>query len=351
MLREFLHWWSSQLKDLLPAGLKSRMRQELCLLYLDVDGDQVAIQAGYRNQSHRFGQLSIDADPEDHPELQSFLAGLPRRPDRILVRLAPGRYLQRDVELPLAAEHNLNEAIGFQLDQLTPFNPDRVVYFCGLRERRPAQKKLLAWLAVTPAEQVDRALQLLGGAPPTPLRLPRKAPSKDSALEIVFRPFGQSDSRGFASTLLLASVLLLVLGASFGLHLHNRLQLRDQLAAELQAVRVEAAEASQLRDSLQQQQRQARQLGTSQHDQPPFLSLWNELTERLEDDTWLQRIDLQDGQLTIQGVSDNAPQLIELLQASPLLQQVSFGASVTRDRVTNKDRFNITARFVPGGGA
>ena len=353
MLRDFFNWWFGQLKDLLPGGLKSRMRQELCLLYLDIGAQQVDIHASFHNKPHRFGKVAIDADPEGLPELQRFLAELPRRPDRILVRVAQDRYLSREVELPLATEENLTETIGFQLDQLTPFTPEQVLYFCGVSERLPAQKKLKAWLAVTPTEQVDKALQLLGGPPPAPARMPRQAPQPDGPLQIMFRPYGQSDSRGFGGTLVLALVFALLLAGAFTLHVLNRIETRDLLAEELNQVRIQANEAAETRQTLQRLQQQSSQLAGLRSDEPRFIAFWDDLSERLDDQTWLQRLDLRDGTINLQGVADNAPRLIEQLEASPYLREVSFASSVTRDRASSKDRFNISARFVEpkAGGA
>lgn len=346
MLREFFDWWFSQLKSLLPAGLKSRMRQELCLLYLDLNGQQLAAHASFRNETFNFGDIPLDEDADEHPQLQSFIRELPRRPDRIVLRLARGRYLSREVELPLAAEENLSDAIAYQLDHLTPFSADQVLYFCGVKERIPAHKKLRAWLAVTPTAQVDQALQVLGGTPPTPMRMPRQAPRSDGPLEIVFRPFGQSDSRGFSGTLALAGLLLLLLIGAFSLHVNNRIETREQLGNQLAQLRAEASDAAQAREVLQQLRDQAGQLQKLQPDQPRITALWNDLTERLDSQTWIQRIDLRDGKLTLQGISDNAAALIATLEASPHLRDVSFASSVTRDRVSSKDRFNISARVI-----
>lgn len=346
MLRDFFHWWLTQLKALLPDSIKSRLRQEFCLLYLDVDQDQVNIHAHYRGAALRFGDLPLGDIAEDHPEFQSWLAGLPRRPDRILLRLTKGRFLSRNVELPLAAEENLGEAIGFQLEQLTPFSADQVICFNGINERLPAEKKLRAWLVVTPTEQVEQALALLEGPPPTPERMPNHAPVQNEKLQLVFRPFGKADGGSFRGTLLLAALLLICLGSVFALHIQNRVETRNALLQALTGIRTEAAEASRLREEVAHMQQQADHLSARHQQQAQFLPLWNDLSERLEEDTWLQRINLRDQELSLQGISENASRLIEQLEKSPFLEKVSFSASVTRDRKTGHDRFNINAQVV-----
>lgn len=344
-MREFFDWWITQLKALLPDGLKSRLRQELCLLYLDVQRDRVRASASYQNKAYSFGEVDNAEAGEEHPGLRRFVNELPRRPDRILVRIGQGRYLSREVELPLAAEDNLAEAIGFQLEQLTPFSADQVLCFSGVSERLTAQNKLRAWLTVTPAEQVDRVLQLLGGPPPTPVHMPRKPPPKDASLEIAFRPFGQSDGGSFRGALLMGVLLVLLFAAVFSLHIINRVQTRDHLQQVLADARIEAAEASRLQEGIETQRDQALQLAQIHAESPQIIPLWDDLSQRLDDDTWLQRIDLRDRKLTMQGISADASRLIEQLEDSPFLNEVRFGASVTRDRSSDKERFNITAQL------
>lgn len=348
MIREFLDWWFTQLKGVLPENLLSRLRQELCLLYLDVERDHVSIHARFKDQDFKFGQLDYDEVGEESPEVQHFINHLPRRPDRIMVRIGKGRYLARDVELPLAAEQNLTETINYQLEQLTPFTPEQVICFSGIKERMPEDKKLRAWLAVTPVEQVDAVLQTMGETPPTPVRAPRAAPAEGEWLEILFRPFGQTDSSRYRGRLLLTLMFLLLLGAVFTLHVFNRMQTRDHLQNVVGEVRDEALEVDRLRAEIESLRDQARQLNQNNLQAVNVMALWDDLTQRLDDDTWLQRVDLRDRQLTLQGVSSNAASLIGQLESSPHLSNVRYGSSVTRDRSSDKERFNISATVQVG---
>lgn len=356
MIREFLDWWFSQLKAVLPENLVSRLRQELCLLYLDVEREHVAIHARFKGQDFDFGKLDYQEIGEESQEVQHFIKHLPRRPDRIMVRIGKGRYLAREVELPLAAEHNLGETINYQLEQLTPFTPEKVICFSGIKERMPEEKKLRAWLAVTPVEQVDEILQTLGQAPPTPVQAPRAAPAEGEWLEILFRPYGQTDSSSYRGRLLLTLVFLLLFGAVFSLHLFNRMQTRDYLRDVVGDVRNQAVEVDRLRAEIDSLREQAAQLNQNNLQAVDVMVLWDDLTQRLDDDTWLQRIDLRDRQLTLQGVSSNAASLIGQLESSPHLGNVRYGSSVTRDRSSDKERFNISATvevapLKPGGNS
>lgn len=342
-LQEFFRWWFRQLKDLLPGSLKMRLQPALCLLYLDLDRETMLVRVHYRNRDYRAEPIAADKSGET--QLRAFLEQLPRRPERIILRLAPGRYLRREIELPLAAEQDLAATIGFQIDQLTPFGAEQVVYACGLQQRMPQAKKLRAWLVASPLQQIQQVLQALNEPAAGLLRQPREYPAADAPMQLVYLPEGIGERAGWGGALLLAVLLIGVVGASLTLHINNRLEVKQQLATELDGLHQQAGKAAALRERVDSRHAQIAQLADLRGDRLPFLDLWNDLSQRLDDDTWLIRLDLRGNELTLQGLSTNASQLIEQLQQSPLLDRVTFGSSVTRDRASSNDRFDIKARL------
>ena len=350
MLQEFMEWWLTHLKALLPVRLQAQLQRKRCLLFLQVERESVHIHATFQGQTYPFGSIAAEREPGVDPALGSFIEQLPRRPERVIVRIAAGRYLGRDVELPLAAEETLAEAIAFQMEQLTPFREDQVVHFSGIRERQPEQKKILAWLIVTPREQVQYALSLLGGIPPELSYQPQQPPGKGNPLDIEYRPVDGRGGLALGGPLPLAVILGLLLLLATSLHMRNLLQSRQYLEEQLTGYRADAAQVTRLRSELQSLSDQAGLLHELQLARPRVLALWNDLSQRLTADTWVQRIDLRDGRLFVQGSSANAAQLIEQLEASPYLRDVRFASSVTRDQQTGKDRFNVSAILASYGG-
>ena len=69
----------------------------------------------------------------------------------------------------------------------------------------------------------------------------------------------------------------------------------------------------------------------------------------MPDDSWLLQFTVRGGELRLAGYSDDPSNLIRLLDASPNLTDVGFGAPVTRDQRIGKDRFNLTAKIRKGG--
>jgi len=343
MRHAFFNWWFGQLRELIPESLRSRMRGKLCLVSLEVQRESLTVRYAHRNREETLGTLPLDNSDNTSERLRLLLMQAPSQPDRIVIRLSPDLYLQRELELPLATEENLYESIGFQIEQLTPFSTDQVEYLCGIKERMPENKKLLAWVVVAPRKQLDKVLRLLGEPAPLPVAKTHKAPPAKGFLELPYRPFGKSDNSGLKGTLALGLALIIAVGVAGYLHIQNQQRIHAQLETALREVRGEAAEAAELREHIEKIKMQAEQLGAYRAETPQLVAMWDDLSRRLDDDTWLQRLDLRNNTLVLHGVSGNAATLIEQLEASPHLKNVRFTSSVTRDRSSSKDRFSLSA--------
>jgi len=101
-----------------------------------------------------------------------------------------------------------------------------------------------------------------------------------------------------------------------------------------------------LRNELQRSVTAANFLACRRAQQPTTLELLNDLTKRIPDDTSLEKFSINDGHIILIGQSKQAPALVGLLQASPLIQSPALAGAVQTDPRTNLDRFTLTAIVV-----
>ena len=343
-LRTFWNWWVEQLADWVPDALRQRHGAKRDTLVVVLGGEEPVVQAVMAGQRRALGGLGAGPADLQRAALLDALGGLPRRPELLEVQLQPGSYLRRDLDLPLAAEANLREAVELQLDRVTPFNSDEAVFQCGVRERDPAAKRLGAWLAAAPADRVRAVLEWLGEPPDRVPRPPREPPRPDGPFVLRYA-LARERRAGLGWGLAAASLVLSVAAAVA--HLHNRDEELARLESALAAVRQDAAEAPELAERIEQ----VRVANFTVHDRrtarPPLVEVLEDLSIRLPDDTYLQRFEVTHAEVRLFGVSAAASNLIRLLEESPLLADVRFESSVTRDVATGKERFSITARLVP----
>ncbi len=283
---------------------------------------------------------------QGHIELQQFIEQLPRPPSHLVLQISPAQYVLTEVELPLAAEQHLRQAISFQIPQLTPFTTDEVVFFNGTRRRDAAQNKLFVWLVVIPLKTLQICLDQLPGISPAAAQQPDQPPSAGEPLQLTYRLARQYSTWSWRNPATIGILIGLALVSVLGLHGYQQWQSREYVRQHLVTVQQQAAEATRLRQQLTQVQQQVATLSLYQAAAVPALAVWHDITRRLADDTWLHQFEIQGHELFLQGVTTDAAALIPLLEASPYLQQVSFMASVVRDPQSQQDRFHIGANVV-----
>lgn len=346
---EFYRWWASQLGDLIPSGLRRMLdghRSTLCL-----SANSSTISAAASPQAADSVELPSDGTPLSSAAHKS----LPKNPQRVQLTVQPGDYLLRRFTLPSAVHSNLSQAVGYQLPQQTPFSADQVMYACGEDKTRSTTDVVGVWLVAVPHRRVAGALQSLGlPAPSNPVTLD-STPNANEALTLSWRI--QEHAGSAQRWLPIAGLGLIVLfGGVLALHLHNRQSAEQALEDELADVRMRAAQVGRLRDNIERTRTSAAWLQQYRQSAPSSLALLNTLSKQLDDRTWLQRFELHDQEISLSGISPSPVELIEMLEATPLLRNVRFDAAITQNRNEEGNRFNISARIekakaADGGGS
>lgn len=339
-LRALFDWWVERLLEWVPPSMLGRIgsTQDCIVLEWQAQGLRVAARQGGRLRE--FAVLAPEDLGPRRAGVNRFIADLSRRPHQVDVRIPPGRFLQREVELPLAAADSLHESVGFQLERIAPFRPEDAVYQCGLLRRDPGAKRLHAWVRVAPRALLAQAESLLEGIRLQPLPGPRTVPGEDSAMVLSFATGRRAALRGWA----VPGLAIGLAGAAMSLHLSHRQAQLSLLEDALFEQRRAGAAAVELADELQRIQSEAEALLARRTAQPLLVAVLDDLSSRLDDQTWLQRFEFRGGEVRLYGVSAAASPLIARLEASPVLDAVRFEAAVNRDAASGGDRFSIAAR-------
>jgi general secretion pathway protein L len=136
------------------------------------------------------------------------------------------------------------------------------------------------------------------------------------------------------------------------LWLDNRASALTAMQADVAKSQNDAKQVSQLRKALQDTIDSANFLSRKKRDTPLMVDLLEDLTKRLPDDTYLERLNVDEkDKIELQGLSDDASKLIGLLNQSTLLANPGVQGTIQPDPRTKKDRFNITLDFRAIAGA
>ncbi|MCG6898295.1 MAG: PilN domain-containing protein [Thiocapsa sp.] len=270
-------------------------------------------------------------------------SGQERAPTRELM-LPPDAILTRRVSLPAQVRGNLAQVIRYELDRLSPFQPDEVLYDFSIRPGPKGARRLNVDLALCRRDLVAPWIKRLGDAgAPIDRVWWDGAWSNANLLPPSERPKRRLELFSL-DRLLWTSALLLVAAILIG-PWWQRQRIAEALDSQVRHARIEAVAVDDLRQELERARLGSTAVLQQKWDEPNVLVMLRELTERIPDDTWIQTFDYNDGRVELRGESGQATALIALLEQAPGMDEVSFRSPVTQVPQTGKERFNISLRF------
>ena len=343
-LSRYWNWWVGQISDALPKLSSVRKRAAISAV---PHGEGLQLR-GRDNASNILGELSFDMTEGQRQAMldrvEREIGGNPR-----VVLVVPNNAgLQREAELPLAAEAHLAAVCANELERWTPWRPDQAVFSVKILERSEAEGKLLIELAAVPRFVFSRSAELLREnglllvgllreRPDQPPQFIEVEPELEGSRKILRRA-------RVAGILAACGVVLLVAGAfTYELIAIKRLDLR------LAEIGGEVEEAQKLAESAKKLTYQARYADEVKLGRASPIMVLNGLSELLPDDCWLEAMSMEGDKLTMQGRARDALSLLPLLNSSGRFQDVKFESEVIRDAEAGLDTFNISATALPYG--
>lgn len=348
-----LAWWGSNLAAWLPQRVRRVLGFDRGRLLLQLSNDSLHLRLQQGGQLHDLGTLpglaleTPTATPGHDvltPLLPPRLVDLPRW---LLLPASAG--LRRHLSLPGAAAERLRDVVGFEIDRQTPFTADAVAFDARVLRRREGGGMLDAELVVVPRERLDPQLAALGplaqtlagvdvaGSDGVPLGVNLLAPAQRRHHGDPFRIWN----------LVLAAVAVLAVAAAMWQLLGNRreaaVELEQKIARNAAGARAAAAQRQELIDLTEGQAF----LERTRAERPTALEVIDELTRRLPDTTYLEKLAIEDNSIMMIGLSREAPSLIQRLQGSPLWRAPALTGALIPDPASGRDRFTLTAELGP----
>lgn len=365
----FLRWWASELVPLVPSSARNavarrRMRPILAfdgqvatiwhpklsngavsvepMATIALDGDAQAVAAAGRRAVDELGRIAYRG-----------VAGAPR------VRLAiPARaVLRRTLTLPVAVEENLRQAIGYDLDRLTPFKADELYYDAAIVARDAARGTLSVDFAAVRRQVVDTALAYatgwgadvrsvtpdLPGAPPSKLDL---APEEARGVPAPWKRWSfWAPVAALGAVALVAVVLPLWQKRDYAIAVIGRAQAAQQQAMVSEKLRGELERAvSDYNFALDRK-----------FAFPSIVRILDTMSSVLPDDTWVTQLEVRtlpkgrdrDREFILRGESGNAGSLIPILENSGLVVHVAPRSPVTKIQPGTGEIFDLGAQIKP----
>ncbi|MCU7917756.1 MAG: PilN domain-containing protein [Candidatus Thiodiazotropha sp. (ex Epidulcina cf. delphinae)] len=262
---------------------------------------------------------------------------------RIRIELDPGLLLLREVRLPIAARKNLRDVLAYEMDRLSPFKDEEVYFhFTPLEqdEKRGwiegrlivAQKRRLdPWYALLTRQGMDiGSVTLAGDSVPLTLK-PRQG--------------NRPDAMGGRLNALLWGLLGLLLLLALAGPVWQQRQIAIGLEQAMRTAQKKATRIMQLQERLKQRRDAVGMVSTEREGYLPLSDVLLELTRVIPSGSWSHRIALTPERVDVTGESDQAAELITLLERSPMFEVVRFKSPVVQNRLSGKENFDLTMQL------
>ena len=347
-LRKFWTWWIGELKAIVPSFLQGLIARTQELLVLETEEDRLLLIHREGEREHRLAEHSLETGR--FPERSELIRQHPALQDtRVALRLSPTQGLRRQLKLPMAAEENLHQVIGLEMDRLTPFKRDQVYFAAQVRERIKASRQLGVELVLTPKASLDDLMDRLQQAGWLPALVYLSGESKPAELNLLPEQFKPKANKpleylhiGLASVAVAALILVLAMPA----WLTRTEVLRVQ--SELKRASKAAKEVEAMREQAEKLLHQAQVLQLKKKAEPILVDALEELSRVIPDDTWLNGLQYGNRRVVIQGQSPSASLLLQQIEGSRFFKDVSFVSPVTKDAGNSLERFQIAFELING---
>jgi general secretion pathway protein L len=367
-------WWLAELAPLVPALPRTALqRWRLRPVVAFEDGvavlwDLHVVDRGVALVEAARIPLAGDAAAVAHAG-RTAIEALPQRvyggmlsAARVVVALARGQVLRKQLVLPAAIEENLREALAYDIDRHTPFRADQLYFDAAVVGRDVARREIRVDWAAALKSSVDQARRhaeswgatVVAVTPETLDAATAANPGRWSKLNLL--PDEERSERVFwRRWQFWVPVALLALGALavVALPIWQKRDYVIRLMGVTEQARVQAAAADALRQQLDQAVGDYNFALDRKYTFPSTVQLLEDVSRLLPVDTWLTQLEVKSmpkgkephREIVLRGESANAGTLVSKLEESKLVEQAAPRSPMTKIQPGPGEVFDLGAQL------
>lgn len=355
-LADFLKWWQSELTSLVPTRWRERFDSG-GVAYLGVENDTWRALKSVSGSLAEAGRASFGTldGPGRRAAFRRLVEPVAGGAANVWLVLPPEAVLRREATMPLAAEEALRDAVGFELDRLTPLAAEHAYFDYRVTARDATSQRLSLELVVCSRAPVASRLAELREMGATVLGVGVSGDLGQASAPFNLLAPEDRDRPAVSRSVLLArwlAVLAAVLAlAALALPLMQKREAVIALQPRLERAKAGADVADRLSKEIEKLASEHNFLLAKKQGQYPAVKLLEDLSRLLPDATWVQQLDVKAGakvrELQIAGETGSSSQLIEVLEKSGILANASFKSPLTKGVTPGTERFLVSADVKP----
>lgn len=299
--------------------------------------------ASLQDVDHEAGHEAGRAAESEVDALEGLLSpSLAELPRWLVLPAASG--LRRQLVLPMAAADRLRDVVAFEIDRQTPFTADAVAFDARVLERRDSDGQIVVELVVVPADTLAMQQHALGALAGNLAGIDI-ASADGSPLDVNLLPPAQRRQQVDPWRLwnwLLALIAIVVIVAMLWQVLDNRNRAEQVLQAQANREAIQARKVSLQRQQLVDLVQGRIYLDQRRNSRPTSIEVLDALARRLPDNTYLEKLALEDDRMLLIGLSSEAAALVAKLEGAKAWRSPALTGALQPDPRTGRDRFTLT---------
>ena len=345
-MRKFVIWWFNQLAGMFAVASASA-REHSNAIILEIDHHTVSLLFRSGGMTTRAGQSSVD--DAGFRQLAQLVTERGDLSGPLLMRLQSAQVLHKKLSLPIAARHDLKEALGFQIDRETPFARDEVNWNYTVRGQDASRNLMDIDLAVVPRCLVDPIIDCAqrAGLHPSGIEVDMGSNATASIpLGVGKRVQWRRPQRSLVVLAASALMLTVIAVAIPFIYQQRALASADVIIASLKEP---AREALALRHPADRLAKVTASLKKTRERNASTLAALAAVTKSLPDEAYLTAFSLRSGRLTMSGLSPSAAKLVGLLARTPAFREPTLDSPVVENGSEGLETFSISVNVPPDG--
>jgi len=345
---QFFQWWGEELRNAMPTQFRARMQYARRRLLIQLGEGDISLSVDDASSVQSLDTFSVEGDAQLQQQRirellqQHELTEVSRDfllPDSVVLRT--------QVVMPLAAESNLRQALAYEMDKHTPFQVEEVFYNWRILNRDREAGQVHFELYVTQREPVEAQVEFLKRLGLAPTGVDVASEGRPLGINLLpeisrHRIINQQVRVNWAIAAVTVFLMVFVMAQSLWLREHQV----KTIGEAIENVRAEAMAVQQIRKQIDDASEAAGFLQTHKIQNGYKVEILAELTRVLPSNTYLDRLSLHGETTQMQGQSDNAQSLIELINDSPHFENASFRGPTRLDNRSRKEIFDLSVNNV-----
>ncbi len=344
---KFLHWWFDELHQALPLKWQQKLQHAFRRVTFVLAGDSLVVGVDENRRQQVLDSFLISQDVSlQQQQLSSLLMQHDLSESPRFLLLEHGTILSKELTLPMATESNLSQVLAFEMDRQTPFKASDVYFGWKIKDRNEDTGQIKLEIYVAPRGQVDKSIQYLNSRGLSPTGVDVLDGDKTMGLNLL--PAGQrvrEVNRRMRLNLILVGTAIILLALVMTQSLYLRMHQLVALESAIAEVQGEARRVQGIKEQIKDASEAAGFLTVRRSESPIAIELLADITRLLPEDTYLDRLVINKANVQMQGKSQNAQRLIELVNQSELLDDAAFRGSTRLDARTGLEIFEINANI------